>query len=417
MDFINGKREYDLVERLSFTRVCGTEQERKAAEIIMEELKSFGLEPWLEKFDITTGNVDASSLEILEPYSAVYDAGGYRFGPSTAEGGEEYELEYVEKLDGTSLRRAKGKFALLNEARVGAEELEKLVNAGVAGFMTMSGNVDDEREKTDLDHRRYSETMRSKGTLPAITVRMPDAFEMVRRGAKKIRVTLRTSEQKDVSQNVVAEIKGTDLADEIIVLGAHYDSTWLSKGAWDNAAGVALICELARWFKENPPRRTLRFVMFGSEEIGLCGSKAYVEAHKEDVEKIVLMINADVGGSVLGQNGISVTAAKSFFDWMEYLLDECGFSAMVRHGVMSSDSTSFADAGIPAISFSRGGTHGMNVMHTHGDNMSLIGEEALASTARIALEAARRLVNAEHFPVPREFPDNIKEELDKYAKR
>lgn len=415
MSFINGQREYDLVERLSFTRVTGSEEERRAAEIITEEFASFGLEAWTESFDIVNGSVDKAQLDILEPYTATYEAGGYKFAPSTPEEGEEFDFIYLETLDAASLRNARGKFALLNESRVGAEALEKLAKAGVAGFMTISGNVDDDPKVADLDHRRFSEHLLSIAAMPALNVRMTDIYEMVRRGASRVRVTLRNSTSNDVSQNVVAEIKGTDLADEIIVLGAHYDSTWLSKGAWDNAAGVALIMELARYFKENPPRRTLRFVAFGAEEIGLCGSKAYAEAHKD--ENIIFMINADVGGSVVGANSVSVTAEKGLCDWFEYLARECGFSMNIRHGVMSSDSTSFANKGIPAISFSRGSMIGMNVMHTHGDNMSLIGAEALASTARIALEAAKRLINAEAFPVSREFPENIKKELEQYSKR
>ncbi len=416
MDFINGNREYALVEKLSFTRVCGTAEERRAAEIIMEELRSFGLTPHTEEFPITVGSVDEAALEVLSPYQKKYVTGGYRFAPSTAPGGDEYELLYLETVDEVSLRRAKGKFLLLNDARVNGELYEKLVKAGAAGFLTMSGNIDDDPEKTDLDHRRLSEHLRSFGLMPALHIRMTDAEELVRLGADRVRVILHTSESEQKSQNVVAEIPGTDLADEIIVLGGHYDSTWLSKGAWDNAAGVALILELARYFAANPPRRTLRFVLFGAEEIGLEGSKAYVKQHADDVEKIVFMLNADVGGSVLGRNSANVTADESLVGWLRYLADECGFMLSIRHGIMSSDSTSFSNAGVPSLSFARGGVHGMGVMHTHGDNMSLIGAEALASTARIALETMKRLVNADAFPVPRKLPEKILDELNKYGK-
>ena len=416
MDFINGNREYALVEKLSFTRVCGTAEERRAADILQEEFRSFGLQAHTEEFPITVGNVDRAELEVLSPYHKTYVTGGYRFAPSSSPSGDEYELIYLETTDEVALRRAKGKLVLLNDARVNGELYEKLIKAGAAGFLTMSGNIDDDPAKTDLDHRRLSEHLRSFGLIPGLHIRMTDAEELVRRGADKVRLTLRTSESELKSQNVVAEIPGSDLADEIIVLGGHYDSTWLSKGAWDNAAGVALILELARYFAANPPRRTLRFVCFGAEEIGLEGSKAYVKQHADELEKIIFMLNADVGGSVLGRNSASVTADESLVTWLRYLAGECGFLLDIRHGIMSSDSTSFAKAGVPALSFARGGVHGMGVMHTHGDNMSLIGAEALASTARIALETMKRLAAADTFPVPRKLPEKIQEDLNKYGK-
>ena len=63
--------------------------------------------------------------------------------------------------------------------------------------------------------------------------------------------------------------------------GAHYDSVDFSKGVYDNGAGSVINMEILRYFKENPPKRTLKFMWYGSEEIGLEGSWAYVKAHKE----------------------------------------------------------------------------------------------------------------------------------------
>ena len=73
--------------------------------------------------------------------------------------------------------------------------------------------------------------------------------------------------------------------------------------------------EVLRWFKENPPKRTVKFMWYGSEEIGLEGSWAFVKAHKDELKDHLLMINTDVGGPVLGRETISVTAEESLVEY------------------------------------------------------------------------------------------------------
>lgn len=88
--------------------------------------------------------------------------------------------------------------------------------------------------------------------------------------------------------------------------GAHYDSVLFSTGAYDNMSGSVIIMELLRYFAANPPRRTLKFNWFGSEEQGLLGSKAYVAAHEAELEKHRLMVNVDMAGPVLGSEHIFI---------------------------------------------------------------------------------------------------------------
>lgn len=101
--------------------------------------------------------------------------------------------------------------------------------------------------------------------------------------------------------NIIAERPGSDLADEIVIIGAHYDSFIGSPGANDNASGVAATLELARHFKDFQPRRTLRFICFTNEEPPMfqtdqMGSVVYAKACRERGENIVGMISLETIG-------------------------------------------------------------------------------------------------------------------------
>src|SRR4029079_13856376 len=100
-----------------------------------------------------------------------------------------------------------------------------------------------------------------------------------------------------MSQNVIAEIKGREKPDEIVLLGAHLDSWDLGTGALDDGAGVGIAVAAAKLIRDlsQRPKRTIRVVLFGSEEPGLLGGKAYAEAHKSEIGNYVVVAEPDEG--------------------------------------------------------------------------------------------------------------------------
>jgi carboxypeptidase Q len=98
--------------------------------------------------------------------------------------------------------------------------------------------------------------------------------------------------------NVIAEIPGRDLSKEIVIVGAHLDSWHPATGAQDNGTGVATVLEVARAIMSlnRPPRRTIRFILFGGEEEGLIGSTAYAKKHAADMASIDAVLISDTGG-------------------------------------------------------------------------------------------------------------------------
>lgn len=414
---VDGRHQFELVEKMGFVRMSGTEEERRAAQILVDEIEAMGVSADTRTFEVKDGTVIKAVFEVIAPERKEYTVTGYKCAGCTKEGGEDYDFIYIEQFDEINLRNARGKFALIN-GRASADVYRKMLDAGVAGFMTMGGTVKDTLEDSDLDTRKMRETLTQHGLMPAFHIRMTDALEILKSGATRVHIELKTKNHVHISQNVVAEIKGTKYPDEIVAFGAHYDSVEFSYGVWDNAAGSVTIMEILRHFTKNPPARTVRFIWFGSEEVGLLGSHAYVDSlTNAEAAKHVFMVNCDVGGSILGSNGAHITADESLCKYVEYMAKELGYSTSVRQGVMSSDSVPFADRGIPAINFARGGGQGMGFMHTRYDMISLISAEALAVVTDFAVAFSDRLVNAVIFPVPREIPKNIKDELDKYLGR
>ncbi len=410
---ISGKRAMELLEKLNFTRVAGSAEELRAAEILKAGCESIGVEAQLESFEIETAEIETATLEILEPYQQEYPVTGYQCAKNTYQGGLTADFLYVENGNEVDLCEAEGKIVLVN-GFLRVPQFRRLMEAGVAGIVTMEGSLRDDREGTDLSTRKLRRTLRAFGNVPMVHTRVLDAFDMVKRGAAKARIVLKNTTVERTSHNVIATVVGTEKPEEIVSFGAHYDSVDFSKGVYDNGAGSVINMEILRYFVENPPRRTVKFMWYGSEEIGLEGSWAYVKAHKEELADHLLMINVDVGGPVLGVDKIAVTAEEKLVAFAEYMIKICGCGAAVRQGIYSSDSIPFADSGVPAINFSRDGTPGAAYIHNRFDTLSFLSPEALEKTTRLVLEVSRALINGKVFPVERKVPQNMVEEVEKY---
>ena len=410
---ICGKREMELLEKIGFTRIAGSPEEEKAAQILKEECDKLGVPAIIQPFEIEQGIVEEATLEILEPFQQEIPVTGYQCAQNTPEEGLEAPFLYVENADDVSLSDARGKIVLVN-GYMRVPLFRKLMKAGVAGIVTMEGQLRDKREETDLSTRKLRRTLRAFGNVPMVHTRVLDAIDMVRKGACKARLVLKGRTEEWTSHNVIATVLGTEKPEEIVSFGAHYDSVDFSKGVYDNGAGSVINMEVLRYFAENPPKRTLKFIWYGSEEIGLEGSWAYVKAHKEELEAHKLMINVDVGGPVLGVDRITATAEKELASYLEYFVKIHGFTAEVKQGIYSSDSIPFADSGVPGVNFSRDGAPGAAYIHDRFDTLSFLSADMLEKTTRIVLEFGKEMANAALVPVERKIPQNIVEDVEKY---
>src|SRR5204863_3795062 len=165
------------------------------------------------------------------------------------------------------------------------------------------------------------------------------------------------------SFNIVGEIPGTDKADELVMLGAHFDSWHTGTGASDNAAGSAVMMEAMRILKATglPMRRTARIALWTGEEQGLLGSQAYVRDHfavrqtmelKPEHGKMSVYFNVDNGtGQIRGVYMEGNEAARPVFDaWMQPFRD-FGMNTLTMRTTGGTDHTTFNSVGLPGFQF------------------------------------------------------------------
>jgi len=227
-------------------------------------------------------------------------------------------------------------------------------------------------------------------------------YRILKRGlAVKVEVEIRNriGEKSETAANVLGEIPGTDLKDEVVMLGAHFDSWHASPNASDDAAGCAVALEAARILKAigAKPRRTIRVALWGGEEQGLYGSQAYVRKHFGDpgdpkhpptpaYGKFSAYFNQDYGAGRF--RGIYLQgnehARRLFTAWMEPFRD-FGLTAVSIQSVGSTDHVPFNAAGLPGFQFIQdriAGTAG----HTNLDFLDTLVPEDLMKNA--VIEAA-----------------------------
>ncbi len=210
----------------------------------------------------------------------------------------------------------------------------------------------------------------ARAVVPAATIAVEHYNRMIRVLDKGLPVTveidIRTRFHDEVRPNgfnLLGELPGTDLADEVVILGAHFDSTHASTGATDNAAGVAAMMEAARILQAvgAQPRRTIRVALWGGEEEGLLGSREYVRRHYADPRtmaltpdhaKVSAYYNLDNGAGRI--RGIwlqgNAAAAPLFRDWMRGLGD-LGTTTIGRRSTRGTDHRSFDAVGLPGFQF------------------------------------------------------------------
>ena len=152
---INGKRQMELLNKMSFVRMGGTAEEMAAAEILMEEIRSIGMEPVIEEFEIEDAELVAGELEVLAPFNKKYVVTAYKLSESTPEEGLVAPFYYAENLTAVDLANCKGKIVLVN-GFFNLDMFKKLQKAGAVAFITMSGITPLLQTLKELEKRNVS---------------------------------------------------------------------------------------------------------------------------------------------------------------------------------------------------------------------------------------------------------------------
>jgi hypothetical protein len=211
----------------------------------------------------------------------------------------------------------------------------------------------------------------------------------------EISIDAKFHDEDPMSANVIGEIPGTDLKDEVVMIGSSIDSWHSGTGGTDNSAGASTAMEVVRIIKSLglQPRRTIRVALWSAEEQGTLGSKAYVAAHfgrppsGAEYERFAGYFNLDYGtGRIRGIYAQGNAAAKPIFaEWLAPLAD-LGASTVSLSNIGATDHAPFDDIGLPAFQFLRDFMEGESTRaaHTNVDTLDHVMGDDLKQAAAVA---------------------------------
>jgi len=428
----DGRKAFRHLEHLAVTigpRLTGSPGEHKAAAYIAGFFRLLRLKVTRQRFPCITYGNRTCVFEVRQ-------GGRWRQVPaepvmlskSTPPDGVEGEIFYAETGQLEYLTPAMKDKIVLACGTVRAEDRPRLIGHGPKAIVTIDPTLREGLSRAVL----RDENRRTYGNLPMATIRHLDGLNIIKQRARRARLVLRNHETKSYSLNVIGEKCGTDFADEIVVISAHYDSHWAIPGAADNAGGTAVMLELARVLAGRPSKRTLRFIAFAAEETGLCGSTFYAnllarkgrrdkktasfdeKVSKTECDRHRLTFNIDVQGCILGRYVATYNGPEDLGASVRLLAREIGMACEVQKTPMSSDGTPLAAVGVPNVQFARyGGTTSLG--HQTGDDVRYVSADALGGAGGFAERYLGRYVtDAPVFAFPREIPDDQMKDIKEY---
>jgi carboxypeptidase Q len=295
-------------------RVTGSPEMAKAVDWAVAAFSAAGVPAHTEKYVLpATWKEGASRLELLGPVKFPMRLVSQAWAPATPPGG--IAAMVIDVGNGTDDDFAKvtasleGAILLVHSDALATPDdiytewakpiriIERALKLKVAAILWMGA-----RERMLL-YRESNSVTGEIDKIPQAIVAREDAMRLARMvaaypGKVRARLDLPNIIGGPVEQaNVVGEIRGYEKPDEAVILGAHLDSWELGTGALDNGCSAAMVIEAARAIRATGllPRRTIRFVLFNGEELGLMGSHEYVKAHRSEMDKIRSMITFDEG--------------------------------------------------------------------------------------------------------------------------
>ena len=216
--------------------------------------------------------------------------------------------------------------------------------------------------------------------IPAGALSIPDAEQLqrilARAGERPVRMRLTLTPRnigRRQSGNVVAEVPGSDPDAGVILIGGHLDSWDLGTGAIDNAAGIAITTAAAhRIMQAGQPRRTIRIVLFGAEEVGVFGGTAYFERHRGE-GNVVLVAESDFGADRVWRFTTNFTPANAALaSRIQALLAPLGIVRGRDRANAGADLGAWATAGVAAIDLNQDGTRYFDYHHTPDDTLDKV---------------------------------------------
>ena len=382
-------------------RLSGGAGHARAVEWTAAQLKADGVDVRLEKVMVPhwvrgeeSGAVVASQGQVEQPLSLTALGGS----AGTPDGGVEAEVVMVRSIEEASAlgEKARGKIVFFQ----GGMKVSKDYGAGSTLRVRGPSAAASQGAIAALVRSAATASFRSPHTgvtlftsgkpIPAAAVSTEDADLLERLlaagGPVRVRLKLGCKTLPDVeTANVVAELKGREKPDEVVLLGGHLDSWDLATGAIDDGAGVAMAMAALRGLSRLPqhPRRTVRIVLFANEENGSRGSKGYRAAHASELAHHVAAIEMDAGaGRAVSISGPNAPALLGPWLGREGPLSGLGVTDVDDGGHGGADTGGLAeDAQVPMVDVNQEGAHYFDIHHSAADTLDKVDPQQLRQAA------------------------------------
>jgi carboxypeptidase Q len=406
-------------------RLSGSPQAQQAAQYVADEMRRLGLDVKLEKVMVPhwvrgvetgelvkfTGQVPGTTQKII-----LTALGG---SIATDADGLAAEVIVVNNFDELrSLGRGKiaGKIVLFNarfDKQMAAQGfgldayLEAVVYRGagpseagrlgaLASLVRSVGGAD-----YRLPHTGAFGYAADAPKIPAAAVSAEDAdliAYLTAQGPVRMRLTLTPQTLPDVeSYNVIADIKGSEHPEQVIIVSGHLDSWDLGTGAIDDGAGVAVAMQVAQLIKKLglKPKRTIRVIAWMNEENGLMGGRTYAQVHKEDIANHIAAIESDLGaGHPVGFSAHVSAKALEMLRPIASVLQTLGAGIVTRSDRAEGADVSLLDAaGVPTLAPIQDSRSYFNYHHTAADTLDKVVPRELAENAAVMTVLAYAIAN------------------------
>jgi Zn-dependent M28 family amino/carboxypeptidase len=415
-------------------RLTGSPQAQKAVEYVAEEMRRLGLEVKLEKLLVPHWVRGMETGELVEfPGQAPQTTqkivltalGGSVATPAQGLTAEVVVVNNFNELKALGRAKVEGKIVLFNEKfdrqmaaeGFGGEAYGQAVayrgggpsaasRMGAVAALVRSAGASQNR----LAHTGATRYARDAPEIPAAAVSFEDAeliANLVKDGAVRLHLTLTPERLPDaVSYNVIADLKGSEHPEQVVIVSGHLDSWDLGTGAIDDAAGVAVAMQTAQILKQLSlrPKRTIRVIAWMNEENGGVGGRTYLKDNVNELANHYAAIESDRGaGHPLGFEAKVNPLVLPMLAPVSELLQSQGAGLMKIAEGTEADISPIAAQGVPAFGLWQDTRTYFNYHHTAADTLDKIVPRELAENAAEMAVLAYALANLQQ-PLPRNAP-------------
>ncbi len=362
------------------SRAAGTDGNARAADFIAREFEADGLQVTRQPFTFESWRDNGTTARLLTPEIKSLQAQALEYSPGGKIEGALVLVPGLGTRDDFARVNVRGKIALVKRGTLPfAVKAANAVEAGARALLIYNDQP-----------QIFAGALRERAEIPVIALSGASAAEILQAfqaGAVRVQIVSDTALERRTGYNIIGTLPGARA--ETIVLGGHYDSVSAGPGAGDNASGMATLLELARVLSARPkPQHTLVLIAFDAEELGLLGSRAYVEnLADEQIAQTRAMLNFDMLGAgggpllLMGDGGVGLLARAS----AKQLQIDARSGALPANA--SSDHESFARRGVDTVFFMRD----YKLLHTPDDTIDQIHPEFLDEAGRVAQRVLERL--------------------------